>query len=127
MFRVTREFELDSNQPIFGCLDDVARGLKIDKTRRSSLLALPLATIRANGIAFTACDCTEYSKREVQDVLFAAIILCPYSCSRGDDKALPYLNRLSMEIRQTSQVDLKGDLRFSPDYYDLIFGLGLNE
>ena len=115
MLRVTREFELDPNQPIIGRLDDVARSLKIDKTRYSFLLPLPLVTSYANSVVFLISVRTEYSQREVQDAPVSGIILRPYSRSRWDDKALPCHDILTREIRKVFQVDLEGDQTFSPN------------
>ena len=96
MLRVTRESELDPDQPIIGSLDDVTRSLKIDKTWNSFLLPLPLVTSYANSIVFIIGVRTEYSQREVQDAPPAGIIFRPYPRSRGDDKALPCYNLLAM-------------------------------
>jgi hypothetical protein len=99
VLRITGKLEFDLDQSIFGCFDDVARRVKIDEARFSSLLSLPLVTCYANRFVFDVGVCAEYSHGEVQDIPLTAVILSLHVGSRRDDKAAPGQRVLAMETR----------------------------
>ena len=101
--------------------------MKVDEARLSFLLPLPFATCIANGLVFATGVGAEYSHGEVQYIPLNIVFLGPHIGSQRDDKALLCHRTKARKSKDFLEFDIKGDLAFSSNCYDLILRLGSNE